>query len=75
MRTGLYNRHLATLGGGERYSLSIAAELSRHGPVDVICHTPVSRKAIAERLHLDLDSVRLPRRARTSRRGAYRIDG
>ena len=50
MRTGLYNRHLATLGGGERYSLSIAAELGRHGPVDVISHSVVSRDAIAERL-------------------------
>ena len=59
MNTGLYNRHLATLGGGERYSLAIAAELSRHGPVDVISHTPVSPEAIAERLHLDLGSVRL----------------
>ncbi len=59
MRTGLYNRHLGTLGGGERYSLSIAAELSRHGPVDVISHALVSREAIAERLQLDLQNVRL----------------
>lgn len=59
MRTGLYNRHLATLGGGERYSLSIAAELSRRGPVDVISHSLVSREAIAERLQLDLQNVRL----------------
>ena len=59
MRTGLYNRHLATLGGGERYSLSIAAELGRHGPVDVISHSVVSREAIAERLQLDLQNVRL----------------
>jgi len=59
MRTGLYNRHLATLGGGERYSLSIAAELSRQGPVDVISHSLVSREAVAERLQLDLQDVRL----------------
>ncbi len=59
MRTGLYNRHLATLGGGERYSLSIAAELSRQGPVDVISHSLVSREAVAERLQLDLGAVRL----------------
>jgi glycosyltransferase involved in cell wall biosynthesis len=59
LRTGLYNRHLATLGGGERYSLAIAAELSRHGPVDVISHTSVSHAAIAERLRLDLSDVRL----------------
>jgi glycosyltransferase involved in cell wall biosynthesis len=59
LRTGLYNRHLATLGGGERYSLSIAAELSRHGQVDVISHTSVSPGAIAERLHLDLGAARL----------------
>jgi glycosyltransferase involved in cell wall biosynthesis len=47
------------LGGGERYSLAIAAELSRHGPVDVISHTPVRPAAIAERLRLDLHNVRL----------------
>jgi glycosyltransferase involved in cell wall biosynthesis len=59
MRIGLYDRHLPTLGGGERYSLSIAAALSYRQPVDVISHTPVSRAAIAERLRLDLGDVRL----------------
>jgi hypothetical protein len=59
MRIGLYDRHLPTLGGGERYSLSIAAALSRWQPVDVISHTPISRAAIAERLHLELGDVQL----------------
>jgi glycosyltransferase involved in cell wall biosynthesis len=59
MRIGLYDRHLPTLGGGERYSLAIAAALSREQPVDVISHTPVSRAAIGERLRMDLGDVRL----------------
>lgn len=59
MRIGLYDRHLSTLGGGERYSLAVAAALSRRQPVDVISHTPVSHAAIAERLRLDLGDVRL----------------
>ncbi len=59
MRIGLYNRHLGTLGGGERHSLAIAALLSRGQPVDVLSHTPVSREAIGARLRLDLGNVRL----------------
>ena len=59
MRIGLYNRHLGTLGGGERHSLAIAARLSRGQPVDVLSHTPVSREAIGARLRLDLVNVRL----------------
>ncbi len=59
MRIGLYNRHLATLGGGERYSLAIAAWLSRSQAVDVISHTPVSPAEVAARLQMDLHNVRL----------------
>jgi glycosyltransferase involved in cell wall biosynthesis len=59
MKIGLYNRHLATLGGGERYSLAIAAELSRNHAVEVISHTPVSRAGIAARLELPLADVTL----------------
>jgi glycosyltransferase involved in cell wall biosynthesis len=50
---------LPTLGGGERYSLAIAAELSRRAPVDIISHVPVSAAAIRERLRLDLGAARL----------------
>jgi glycosyltransferase involved in cell wall biosynthesis len=59
MRVGVYNRHLPTLGGGERYSLAIAACLGEHQAVEVISHTPVSRDTIAERLQIDLGAVRL----------------
>lgn len=59
LRVGLYNRHLPTLGGGERYSLAIAAELSRHAPVDVISHVLVSEAAIRDRLRVDLCNARL----------------
>lgn len=59
MRIGIYDRHLPTLGGGERYSLAIACALRGQGQVEVISHTPVSRQSIAERLHIDLGDVRL----------------
>ncbi len=59
MRVGVYNRHLPTLGGGERYSLSIAACLGEHESVEVISHTAVSRDAIAERLQIDLGGVHM----------------
>jgi len=58
MRIGLYNRHLATLGGGERYSLAIAALLSHRNPVEVISHVPVDPAAVQQRLQMDLGQVR-----------------
>lgn len=57
MRVGLYNRWLATLGGGEKLGLSIAEYISRFHPVTVISHKPVSRETAAERLSLDLSRV------------------
>jgi glycosyltransferase involved in cell wall biosynthesis len=59
MRVGVYNRYLATLGGGEQYSLAIAEELSTQHTVEVISHTPVARRQIEERLGLDLAGVGL----------------
>ncbi|MCB0151633.1 MAG: hypothetical protein KDE01_28765, partial [Caldilineaceae bacterium] len=58
MRIGIYNRHLATLGGGERYSLAIASLLAPANDVEVISHTAVDPAQIATRLHLPLDRVR-----------------
>jgi len=58
MRIGIYNRHLATLGGGERYSLAIASLLASANDVEVISHTTVDPVQIAARLHLPLDGVR-----------------
>jgi len=37
-RVGIYNRWLATLGGGEKLSLAIAEHLSKQHDVEVINH-------------------------------------
>ena len=58
MHVGIYNRRLATLGGGERYSLAIAATLSQQHTVEVISHTPVAPALIAQRMQLPLEHVR-----------------
>ena len=58
MRIGIYNRWLATLGGGEKTSLSIAEYLGRRHPVTVLSHTPVAREVAERRLNLDLSSVK-----------------
>lgn len=56
-RVGIYNRWLATLGGGEKHSLAIAEHLSKHSQVSVISHKPVSKDLAEERLNLDLSRV------------------
>ena len=54
MRIGIYNRWLHTLGGGEKYSLSIAASLQKDHLVEVISHTEVSQEAMERKLHMNL---------------------
>lgn len=58
MRIGLYNRWLATLGGGERYMLTLAESLSQQHEVTVISHELVPLPLIQARLGLDLRHVR-----------------
>jgi glycosyltransferase involved in cell wall biosynthesis len=57
MRVGIYNRWLATLGGGEKYNLTIAEHLSKRHTVQVISHKKVSKELAEERLGLDLSRV------------------
>jgi glycosyltransferase involved in cell wall biosynthesis len=57
MKVGIYNRWLATLGGGEKLSLAIAEYLSKQHDVEVINHNAVSKQLAAERLNLDLSRV------------------
>lgn len=57
MRVGIYNRWLATLGGGEKYDLTIAECLSHHHQVEVLSHQPVDKAYAAERLQVDLSRV------------------
>lgn len=56
-RVGIYNRWLATLGGGEKHSLAIAEHLRNRSQVSVISHKPVSKDRAEERLNLDLTGV------------------
>jgi len=58
MHIGIYNRWLSTLGGGEKYCLTIAEYISQHHPVTVITHTPVSKDLAANKLNLDLSRVK-----------------
>jgi glycosyltransferase involved in cell wall biosynthesis len=57
MRIGIYNRWLATLGGGEKYDLTIAECLSRQHQVEVISHQRVDKAYASERLQVDLSRV------------------
>lgn len=57
MKVGIYNRWLATMGGGERYTLAIAAHLAKVHEVTVISHAPADAAELAARLHLDLSGV------------------
>jgi len=57
MKIGMYNRWLATLGGGEKHSLAIAEYLSRNHEVKVISHRIVSKEEAARRLNIDLSRV------------------
>ncbi len=58
-RVGIYNRWLTTLGGGEKYSLSIASYIGRFHDVEVISHKPIPKEKVAERLDLDLSNISL----------------
>ena len=57
MKIGLYDRWLSTMGGGERYALTIAAHLAKAHAVTVLSHTPVRAGDIAARLRLDLSGI------------------
>ncbi len=61
MRIGLYNRWLRTAGGGEKYSLALAGVLARLGEVDLLAPEVVDLPAIADRLNLPSDGLRLRR--------------
>lgn len=57
MKIGIYNRWLATMGGGERHMLAIAQALQHQHQVEVITHRPVERQLLESRLHLNLQRV------------------
>ena len=60
MRAAVYNSHLATMGGGERYTGMLAAGLvGTADSVDLIGHGDVDLRALQEHLGIDLTGVSL----------------
>ncbi len=57
MRIGVYNRHLATLGGGERYMLKIAELLGQVADVDIVSQAAVPASVISDRLGIDVSEL------------------
>ena len=57
MRVGIYSRYLATLGGGEKYTLTIAACLAKTHKVAILTHDSICRESIERRFDLDLSDV------------------
>lgn len=57
MRIAIYNRWLATLGGGERDMAAFAEALQDDHTVDLLTHSAVDLPRIAGRLGLDLGGV------------------
>jgi glycosyltransferase involved in cell wall biosynthesis len=60
MKVAVYNKFLSTMGGGERYSGAIAADLAtRADHVDLVGHGDVDRDDLANHLGIDLSKVTL----------------
>ncbi len=58
MRVAIYQRWLATLGGGERYTIELACALRDLGhQVTLLTHAPITADQIGQRLGLDLASI------------------
>lgn len=59
MKAGIFDPYLDTLGGGERYSLTLAEILAREGwEVEVLWDDKALKKKAQERLNLDLSRVK-----------------
>ena len=67
MRIAIYNRFLTTLGGGERYMLTIAEILGRYADVDVLSQRVVPPDIIKARLGIDIGGVNMVRLSDDSR--------
>ncbi len=60
MRAAIYNPYLDTLGGGERYTMTVASALKKHGwDVDVAWDDPKIIDWLTERLGINLEGVRV----------------
>jgi len=58
LKAGFFNPYLDTIGGGERYTLTLAEHLSQKGwEVDLFWNNPKLKEKLESRLNLDLDRV------------------
>lgn len=58
MKATIYNPYLDTLGGGERYSMAIAATLAKHGyTVDIEWKAPSIKEKLENRLGINLKNI------------------
>lgn len=57
MKIGIYNRHWATMGGGERFGAGIAQALQSEHDVELLSVAPLETAAFEERFELDLGHV------------------
>lgn len=55
---GIYNKFWNTKGGGESHALSIASELQKLGPVELISESDFDLDALAQYFSLDLSNCR-----------------
>ncbi len=60
MKAAIYNPYWDTLGGGERYTISVAAVLAKNGyTVDVEWRDPAIKKELEERFGINLEGINI----------------
>ena len=59
VRIGIYDLHLRTLGGGEKYVADLASILANDYDVEILAYRPPSKEIIQRRLNVDLENVRI----------------
>lgn len=59
MKIAIYNKHLSTMGGGEKYMGVIAEYLSKNHSVDILTIDNVDKTLLSQRLNLDLKEVNI----------------
>lgn len=57
MKIGIFDPYLDSLGGGERYALTLAENLSQDNRVEIFWNDPTIKNKIKDRLFLNLDKA------------------